>query len=88
MKDPTYQKVVYGIVMTIAVIIVHFLNVRVYPLQPIFSILIAILIIYVGITAVKKSGKFEQTISRMKYNLLNLVVVFILFIAYFTIDPS
>ncbi|NME04729.1 hypothetical protein [Psychrobacillus sp. BL-248-WT-3] len=88
MKDPTYQKVVYGIVMAIAVIIVHFLNVRVYPLQPIFSILIAILIIYVGITVVKKSGKFEQTISRMKYNLLNLVVVFILFIAYFTIDPS
>lgn len=88
MKDPTYQKVVYGIVMAIAVIIVHFLNVRVYPLHSIFSILIAILIIYVGITVVKKSGKFEQTISRMKYNLLNLVVVFILFIAYFTIDPS
>ncbi|MER2260770.1 MAG: hypothetical protein ABS934_02070 [Psychrobacillus sp.] len=88
MKDPTYQKVVYGIVMAIAVIIVHFLNVRVYPLHPIFSLLIAILIIYAGITAVKKSGKFEQSISRRKYNLLNMAVVFILFIAYFTIDPS
>lgn len=60
MKDPTYQKVVYGIVMAIAVIIVHFLNVRVYPLHPIFSILIAILIIYVGITAVKSQGNLNR----------------------------
>lgn len=85
MKEPTYQKVVYGIVMAIAVIIVHFLNVRVYPLHPILSFIIAILIIYVGITVVKKSGKFGQTISRAKYNLLNMIVVFVLFIAYFTI---
>lgn len=88
MKDPTYQKVAYGIVMAIAVIIVHFLNVRIYPLHPILSFVMAILIIYAGITAVKKSGKFQQTISRMRYNLLNMIVVFVLFIAYFTIASS
>ncbi|WP_342599317.1 hypothetical protein MHB48_18480 [Psychrobacillus sp. FSL H8-0483] len=85
MKEPTLKKVAYGVAMSIAIIIVHFINVQIYKMLPIFALLLAILITYLGITFINKSGKFDQVISRTKYNLLNALVVFVLFIAYFTI---
>ncbi|MEI4772013.1 hypothetical protein WAX74_20670 [Psychrobacillus sp. FJAT-51614] len=85
MKEPTLKKVAYGIAMAIAIIIVHFVDVHVYPMAPIFALLLAILITYLGIIFINKSDRFDKTISRSKYNLLNALVVFVLFIAYFTI---
>jgi hypothetical protein len=85
MKEPTLKKVAYGIAMTIAIIIVHFIDVRVYNIPSILAILLAIFITYLGITFINKSNRFDKKISRTKYNLLNAIVVFILFIAYFSI---
>lgn len=85
MKEPTIKKVAYGIAMAIAIIIVHFINARVYAMPPIFALFLAIFITYLGIIAIKKSGNFDQTISRSKYNLINAGVVLVLFIAYFAI---
>ncbi|PZX03909.1 hypothetical protein C7437_105106 [Psychrobacillus insolitus] len=71
--------------MALAIIIVHFVNVYVYTMPPIVVLLVAIFITYLGITFINKSGKFEQNISLIKYNLLNAIVVVVLFIVYFTI---
>ena len=84
-KEPTLKKVAYGVAMALAIIIVHFVNEYVYTMPPIVVLLVAIFITYLGITFINKSGKFEQKISRTKYNLLNAVVVLVLFIVYFTI---
>ncbi|MEK3979909.1 hypothetical protein MKY37_12645 [Psychrobacillus sp. FSL K6-2836] len=86
MKEPTIKKVAYGVAMAIAIIIVHFIDARVYAMPPIFSLFLAIFITYLGIVFIKKSDRFDQTISRTKYNLINAIVVFVLFIAYFTIS--
>lgn len=86
MKEPTIKKVAYGVAMAIAIIIVHFIDARVYEMPPIFALFLAIFITYLGIVFIKKSDRFDQTISRTKYNLINAVVVFVLFIAYFTIS--
>lgn len=86
MKEPTIKKVAYGVAMAIAIIIVHFIDARVYAMPPIFALFLAIFITYLGIVFIKKSDRFNQTISRTKYNLINAVVVFVLFIAYFTIS--
>jgi len=86
MKEPTTKKVAYGIAMAIAIIIVHFINARVYAMPPIFALFLAIFVTYLGILVIKRSGRFDQTISRTKYNFINAVVVFLLFIAYFTIS--
>jgi len=84
-KEPTLKKVAYGVAMSLAIIIVHFVNEYVYTMPPIVVLLVAIFITYLGITFINKSGKFEQNISRTNYNLLNAVVVVVLFIVYFTI---
>lgn len=88
MKEPTIKKVAYGVAMAIAIIIVHFIDARIFAMPPIFTLFLAIFITYLGIIIIKKSGKFDQTISRTKYSLINAVVVFVLFIAYFMISGS
>ncbi|QFG00577.1 hypothetical protein PB01_18265 [Psychrobacillus glaciei] len=85
MKEPTLKKVAYGAAMAIAIILVHFINARMYTMPPIFAIFLAIFFTYLGISVIKKYDKFDQKISRTKYNLLNALVVFVLFIAYYTI---
>lgn len=85
MKEPTFKKVAYGVAMALAIIIVHFINVRVYEMLPIFALILAICITYLGITLIKKSNKFDVIISRTKYNVLNAIVVLGLFISYYTI---
>lgn len=86
MKEPTIKKVAYGVAMAIAIIIVHFIDARVYALPPILALFLAIFVTYLGIALINKSTKFDQSISRTKYNLINAGVVFVLFIAYFTIS--
>jgi Na+/H+ antiporter NhaC len=85
LKQPTLKKVAYGAAMAIAIILVHFINARLYAMPPIFAIILAIFITYLGISVINKCDKFDQKISKTKYNLLNAVVVFVLFIAYYTI---
>lgn len=85
MKEPTLKKVAYGIAMAIAIIIVHFIDVRVYNMSPIIALLLAILITFLGIVFINKSEKMEKKISRMNYNLLNVAVVLVLFFAYVAI---
>ncbi|MFJ5770636.1 hypothetical protein [Psychrobacillus sp. NPDC093180] len=86
MKEPTLKKVAYGVAMAIAIILVHFIDARVYNMQPILALILAILITFVGITFINKSEKMDRKISRMNYNLLNAAVVLVLFFAYFTIS--
>ncbi|MFJ7972224.1 hypothetical protein [Psychrobacillus sp. NPDC096389] len=86
MKEPTLKKVAYGVAMAIAIILVHFIDVRIYNMQPIFALILAILITFVGITFINKSEKMDRKISRMNYNLLNVAVVLVLFFAYVTIS--
>lgn len=86
MKEPTLKKVAYGVAMAIAIILVHFIDARVYNMQPILALILAILITFVGITFINKSKKMDRKISRMNYNLLNVAVVLVLFFAYFTIS--
>lgn len=86
MKEPTFKKVAYGIAMAIAIIIVHFIDVRVYNMSPIIALLLAILITFLGIVFINKSEKMDRKISRMNYNLLNVAVVLALFFAYVTIS--
>ena len=86
MKEPTIKKVAYGIAMAIAIIIVHFIDARVYAVPPIFALFLAIFVTYLGIALINKSERFNQTVSRTKYNVINTVVVLVLFIAYFKIS--
>ena len=85
MKEPTLKKVAYGVAMAIAIILVHFIDVRVYNMSPIFALLLAIVITFLGIKFINKSEKFDKKISRTQYSLLNTLVVLVLFIAYFAI---
>ncbi|QUG43270.1 hypothetical protein KD050_08650 [Psychrobacillus sp. INOP01] len=86
MKEPTIKKVAYGIAMAIAIIIVHFIDARVYAMPPIFALFLAIFITYLGIVSINKFDRLDQPISRTNYNLINGVVVLVLFIAYFKIS--
>jgi len=86
MKEPTIKKVAYGVAMAIAIIIVHFIDARVYAMPPIFALFLAILVTYLGIVLINKSDKLDRPVSRTLYNLINAVVVLVLFIAYFTIS--
>jgi len=86
MKEPTIKKVAYGVAMAIAIIIVHFIDARVYAIPPIFALFLAIFVTYLGIALINKSDKLDQPISRTNYNLINAVVVLVLFLAYFTIS--
>ena len=85
MKEPTIKKVAYGVAMAIAIIIVHFIDARVYAMPPIFALFSAIFVTYLGIVLINKSDKLDRPVSRTFYNLINAVVVLVLFIAYFTI---
>lgn len=85
MKEPTLKKVAYGIAMAIAAICVHFVNARVYPLSPIIALVFAIIITTVGIILLNKFKKLDKKISKTAYNLLNILVVVILMIAYIII---
>ncbi|TQR07981.1 hypothetical protein [Psychrobacillus soli] len=85
MKEPTLKKVAYGVAMAIAIIVVHFIDVRIYNMPPIFALLLAILVTFLGITFINKSEKMDRKISRMNYNLLNVAVVLVLFFAYVAI---
>lgn len=85
MKEPTIKKVAYGIAMAIAIIIVHFIDARVYAMPPIFALFLAIFVTYLGIVLINNSDKLDRPVSRTFYNLINAVVVLVLFIAYFTI---
>ena len=86
MKEPTIKKVAYGVAMAIAIIIVHFIDARVYAMPPIFVLFLAIFVTYLGIVLINKSDKLDRPVSRTLYNLINAVVVLVLFIAYFTIS--
>jgi len=86
MKEPTIKKVAYGVAMAIAIIIVHFIDARVYAMPPIFALFLAIFVTYLGIVLINKSDKLDRPVSRTLYNLINAVVVLVLFIAYFTIS--
>ena len=86
MKEPTIKKVAYGVAMAIAIIIVHFIDARVYAMPPIFALFLAIFVTYLGIVLINKSDKLDRPVSRTLYNLVNAVVVLVLFIAYFTIS--
>ncbi|WP_144510670.1 hypothetical protein [Bacillus sp. FJAT-22090] len=85
MKDPTLKKVAYGLAMAIAIILVHFIDVHIYSMPAMFALFLAIFITYLGIKIVNKSARFDKKITRTTYNLLNVLVVFVLFIAYYTI---
>lgn len=85
MKEPTLKKVAYGAAMAIAVILVHLVNEYAYKMPPMFAIFLAIFFTYLGIRLIRKSDKFDKKISRTQYNLLNLVVVLVLVVSYFTI---
>lgn len=86
MKEITVKKVAYGIAMAIAIIIVHFIDTRFYAMSPIIALFLAILVTYLGIAVINKSDKFDKPISRTNYNLINAIVVLVLFIAYFKIS--
>lgn len=85
MKEPTLKKVAYGVAMAVAIILVHFIDARVYKMAPIFALLLAIFITFVGIKIINKSERFDKKISRTQYNLLNALIVLVLFLSYFSI---
>lgn len=85
MKEPTLKKVAYGVAMAIAIIVVHFIDVYVYNMPPIFAIFLAIFITYLGIKLTRNSNKLDKKISRMQYNLLNAMVIAVLVTAYYLI---
>lgn len=85
MKEPTLKKVAYGVAMAVAIILVHFIDSRVYKMPPIFALFLAIFITFIGIKIINKSERFDKKISRTQYNLLNALIVLILFISYFSI---
>ncbi|SES29601.1 hypothetical protein [Psychrobacillus sp. OK032] len=85
MKEPSLKKVAYGVAMAIGIILVHFIDARVYNMPPILALLLAIFVTFLGIKFINKSRKFDKNISRTQYSLLNTVVVLVLFVAYFAI---
>ncbi|WP_075619354.1 hypothetical protein [Paenisporosarcina indica] len=79
------KRVVYGIIMSISLIVVRLINKYLYDMPTLASFIFLILIMVVSYNLVDRSLYFDRQISRKTYYLLNTLIVTLLIVAFYTI---
>lgn len=79
------KRVVYGIIMSVSLIVVRFIDIFLFDMPTVASFIVLILIMVVSYKLVDRSSYFDRKLSRNTYYILNMLIVTLLLVAFYAI---
>jgi len=79
------KRVVYGIIMSVSLIVVRFIDIFLFDMPTVASFIVLILIMVVSYKLVDRSASFDRKLSRKTYYILNMLIVTLLIVAFYAI---
>ena len=80
------KRVAYGIIMAGTLIVVRYIDLYIYDMPTLVAIIAIIGMMLVSYKLVGQSDFFKKKISRNVYYLMNLIIVFLLFLAFYSLE--
>jgi len=80
------KRVAYGIIMAGTLIVVRYIDLYIYDMPTLVAIIAIIGMMLISYKLVDQSEFFKKKISRNIYYLMNLIIVFLLFLAFYSLE--
>jgi heme/copper-type cytochrome/quinol oxidase subunit 2 len=80
------KRVAYGFIMAASLIFVRFVDMYLYDMPTLLSVIVLILIMVVSYKMVERSSFFKRQISRNTYFVLNTIIITLLILAFYAIE--
>ncbi|MFX3674991.1 MAG: hypothetical protein ACE3JQ_11165 [Paenisporosarcina sp.] len=80
------KRVAYGIIMAGTLILVRYIDLYIYNMPTLLAIIGLIGMMLISYKLVDRSEFFKHQISKNVYYLMNVVIVFLLFLAYYSLE--
>ena len=80
------KRVIYGVIMSVSLIVVRFFDIYLYDLPTVASFIFLILIMVVSYKLVDRAPYFDRQLTRKTYYLLNTLIVTLLIVAFYAIE--
>lgn len=80
------KRVAYGIIMAGTLIVVRYIDLYIYDMPTLVAIIAIIGMMLISYKLVDQSDFFKKKISRNIYYLMNLIIVFLLFLAFYSLE--
>ena len=80
------KRVAYGVIMAASLIFVRFIDIYVYDMHTVVSVIFLMVIMFVSYKVVDRSTFFDRQISRNTYYVMNAFIIAFLIIAFYAIE--
>jgi hypothetical protein len=80
------KRVAYGIIMAGTLIVVRYIDLYIYDMPTLVAIIAIIAMMLISYKLVDQSDFFKKKISKNIYYLINLIIVFLLFLAFYSLE--
>ena len=80
------KRVAYGVIMAASLIFVRYIDIHVYDMHTVASVIVLMLIMVVSYKLVDRSSFFDRQLSRNTYYVLNTLIITLLIIAFYAIE--
>jgi|GEM_PF-1643470 len=80
------KRVAYGVIMAASLIFVRFIDIYVYDMHTVVSVIFLMVIMFVSYKVVDRSTFFDRQISRNTYYVMNAFIIALLIIAFYAIE--
>jgi len=80
------KRVAYGVIMAASLIFVRYIDIYVYDMHTVASVIVLMLIMVVSYKLVDRSSFFQRQLTRNTYYVLNALIITLLIIAFYAIE--
>jgi len=80
------KRVAYGMIMAGTLIVVRYIDLYIYDMPTLVAVIAIIGMMLISYKLVDQSEFFKKKISRNVYYLMNLIIVFLLFLAFYSLE--
>ena len=80
------KRVAYGVIMAASLIFVRYIDIYVYDMHTVASVIVLMLIMIVSYKLVDRSSFFQRQLTRNTYYVLNALIITLLIIAFYAIE--
>ena len=80
------KRVAYGVIMAGTLILIRYIDLHVYDMSTLVAIILIAAIMFFSYKVVDRSEFFKKQISRNMYYFLNVVIITLLFLAFYSLE--
>ena len=80
------KRIAYGVIMAASLILVRYIDIYIYDMHTVVSVILLMSIMVVSYKLVDRSTYFDRKITRNTYYALNMLIVTVLIVVFYAIE--